>query len=100
VNALAQTAYPGTSAYIDRSLRLRMPARASHLPSHVERRALQELRSRGELSARNLLPTGQQSILKMMAKGWVENGGSAGTYRITPAGEAALRAQLPMRRSK
>jgi hypothetical protein len=77
-----------------------MPARASHLPSYIERRALQELRSRGELSARNLLPTGQQSILKIMAKGWIENGSSTGTYRITPAGEAALRAQLPMHRGK
>ena len=75
-----------------------MPARASHLPSHIERRALLELRSRGELSARDLEPTGQRSILKMMEKGWVE--GSGGTYRITPAGEAALRAQLPMHRSR
>jgi hypothetical protein len=79
-----------------------MPARAGHLPAYIERRALQELRSRGELSAKNLLPTGQQSILKMIAKGGVENGGSTGTYRITPAGEAALRlrAQLPVHRRK
>ena len=77
-----------------------MPARASHLPSHIERRALLELRSRGELSARDLQPTGRRPILKMMAKGWVEGGGSTGTYRITSAGEAALRAQLPMDRSR
>ena len=77
-----------------------MPARASHLPSHIERRALQELRSRGELSARNLEPTGHQSILKMIGKGWLERGASTGTYRITPAGEAALRAQLPIHRNK
>jgi hypothetical protein len=77
-----------------------MPARPSHLPSHIERRALLELRSRGELSARELEPTGRPSILKMMAKGWVEDCGSAETYRITPAGEAALRAPLPMHRSR
>jgi hypothetical protein len=79
-----------------------MPTRASHLPSYIERRALQELRSRGELSARNLLPTGQgqQTIIKMMAKGWIESGGSTVTYRLTPTGEVALRAQLPMHRSK
>jgi hypothetical protein len=77
-----------------------MPARASHLPSHIERRALLELRSRGELSARDLEPTGKRSILKMMEKGWVEGGGATRTYRITPAGEAALRAQLPMHRSR
>jgi hypothetical protein len=76
-----------------------MPARASHLPSYIERRALQELRLWGELSARNLLPTGQQSVLKMLAKGWIERG-STGTYRITPAGDAALRAQLPIDRSR
>jgi hypothetical protein len=57
-----------------------MPARASHLPSYIERRALPELRSRGELSARNLLLTEQQAIIKMMVKGWIESGGSTVTY--------------------
>lgn len=76
-----------------------MPARASHLPSHIERRALQELRSRGELSARNLLPTGQHTIQKMVAKGWLESGVAPSTYRITAAGEAALRARLPTQRN-
>jgi hypothetical protein len=77
-----------------------MPARASHLPSHIERRALLELRSRGELSARDLEPTGRRPILKMMAKGWVEGGVKPSTYRITAAGHEALRAPLPMHRSR
>jgi len=77
-----------------------MPTRASHLPTHLERSALQKLAARGELSARSLEPTGKRTILKMMAKGWVERGGVRGTYRITSAGNGALRAQLPMGRSK
>ena len=57
---------------------------------------MQKLAAHGELSTRSLEPTGQRTILKMAAKGWVERGGLGGTYRITSAGDRALRAQLPM----
>jgi hypothetical protein len=74
-----------------------MPARAKHLPNHFERTILQKLRTRDELSARNLEPTGHGIILKLMAKGWIERGTSSGHYRITPAGDAALRTPLPIK---
>jgi hypothetical protein len=77
-----------------------MPTRASHLPSHIERRALQELRAKGELSARKLEPTGLKTLQKMIAKGWLERGDTVGMYRITVAGETALRPQLPIERSR
>ncbi|WP_146690620.1 hypothetical protein [Bradyrhizobium canariense] len=57
---------------------------------------MQKLRTGGELSGKNLEPTSHRMILKMTAKGWVERGSASGRYRITPAGEAALRAQLPV----
>ena len=54
-----------------------------------------KLRARTELTARELEPTGQQTIQKMMAKGWLEHGVKPSTYRITAAGDEALRAPLP-----
>ena len=77
-----------------------MPARPSHLPSHTERTALLKLRAYTELTAREREPTGQQTIQKMVAKGWLERGVKPGTYRITAAGDEALRAPLPMHRSR
>jgi hypothetical protein len=71
-----------------------MPPRPSHLPSHRERTALQLLRGNGELPLKALHPTGLTTVAKMVSKAWVELVGS-GTYRITPAGEAALKTQLP-----
>jgi hypothetical protein len=76
-----------------------MPAREKHLPTHLERTALQALRAGSELSARELEPTTRRTILKLMAKGWIERGSSSRLYRITPVGEDALRIQLPLRGS-
>jgi hypothetical protein len=80
---------------IDRLWTALMPPRASHFPSHIERIALHKLQKRGELSATELYPTGRPTILKLIAKCWIEPGNASGAYRITPAGEVALRAKLP-----
>ena len=73
-----------------------MPARADHLPNHLERIALQKLRTGRELSLRDLGPTSRTTILKLTNKGWIERGAAIGTYRITSLGEEAVRAQLPL----
>jgi len=72
-----------------------MPPRASHLPSNAERDALQKLRHGSEFTLRELAPTGHRTVLTMTAKGWIERGSKSGTYRITPHGDAALRAKIP-----
>lgn len=72
-----------------------MPPRAPHLPSNVERNALQRLRLCAELTLRELAPTGHRTILTMMSKGWIERGSESGTYRITVAGETAMRLKIP-----
>jgi hypothetical protein len=67
-----------------------MPARSSHLPTHLERFALQKLRA-GELPSVKLRPTTSRIIAKLVAK----VGSSGVADRIAPAGEAAMRAKLP-----
>jgi DNA-binding PadR family transcriptional regulator len=75
-----------------------MHTRPSHVPTHNERVALAKLRTYGELTARQLESTGHQALRKMIVRGWLERGEAVGTYRITGAGDAALRAQLPIDR--
>jgi len=72
-----------------------MPRRASHLPTSSERDALQKLRSGREMTLRALEPTGQRTVLNMAAKGWIERGNASGTFRITAAGDTALRVKIP-----
>ena len=69
-----------------------MPLRAGHLPNHVERSCLQKLRAHAELRA-DRLPAGKQALARLIEKGWIESSGFA--YRITPAGEAAMKAKIP-----
>jgi hypothetical protein len=69
-----------------------MPPRADHIPVHRERRILQLLRDRGELTETQLHP-GPVTVQKMVAKGWVEAVGP-GTYRITSAGISAMKAKI------
>jgi hypothetical protein len=73
-----------------------MPARPDHLPSHRERNAMQKMSIHGALPLVKLYPTGKVTLERMLAKGWIAVGGSPQTYRITPAGEAALKAQIPI----
>jgi len=68
--------------------------RASHLPNYKERIALQKL-ARGELPIAKLHPTGRLTLSKMVAKGCVEQGEGRESYRITPAGHSALKANIP-----
>lgn len=72
-----------------------MPARADHLPDNRERNALQKMSIHGALPLVKLYPTGKPTLKRMLAKGWIELGGSPESYRITPAGEAALKAKVP-----
>ena len=71
-----------------------MTPRDAHLPNHRERTAMLLLRAHGELPLLKLHPTGLSTITRMVEKGWVERVGS-NVYSITPAGEAALKAELP-----
>ena len=72
-----------------------MPIRSSHLPTHLERIVLQKLLA-GESPSAKLSPTTRSRLIeKLVAKGWIEHGSAARIYRITPAGEAAMRAKLP-----
>ena len=76
-----------------------MTPRDAHLPNHRERTAMLLLRTHGELPLLKLYPTGLSTITRMVEKAWVERVGS-NLYRITPAGEAALKAELPAHRQK
>jgi len=75
-----------------------VPSRPSHLPHYAERAALQKLRATPGLPAPHLMPAGPKTIAKMAAKGWIELQGGA-RYCITPAGEAALKAVIPIPRA-
>ena len=77
-----------------------MPARAPHLPHYIERTALQKLCTSAELPATHLLPAGQKTLANMVQKGWIESTpGTMARYRITPQGETALKAEIPMPRT-
>lgn len=69
-----------------------MAARASHLPTHRERTLMQQMRALGELPVHE---AASPTIAKLVAKGWIERAGLK-AFRVTPAGEAAQRVQLPM----
>jgi len=73
-----------------------MSPRASHLPNIYERTVLQMLRGPSELATAKLPSTSSHTIKKLLAKGWIEHGSSHRVCRITPTGEAALQAELPM----
>jgi hypothetical protein len=80
-----------------------MPARPSHIPHNVERSALQKLRATQGLPLAQLHPAGLQTVVKMVAKGWIERKPDtcgATRYFITLAGEAALEAKIPGYKAK
>ena len=72
-----------------------MPPRPSHLPHTIERAALQKLLVR---SSADLHPAGKKTILRMIEKGWIKGPLAGGQFEITVSGEAALKAQLPIKR--
>lgn len=73
-----------------------MPVRAGHIPHNIERSALQKLIAAGPLPSSKLYPAGEQTLSKMVQKGLVKLDGSS--YAITLAGEAALKAKIPLKR--
>ena len=78
-----------------------MPPRLSHLPHNLERTALQKLSATWGLLLAQLHPAGKQTVAGMEAKGWIEKQSDVGgrtRYCITPAGEAALKAKIPVDR--
>jgi hypothetical protein len=77
-----------------------MPARPPHIPHAIERSALQKLMGSQGLSKDRLHPAGKHTLAKMLAKGWIERRSELGgvRYLITPDGEAALKAPIPMPR--
>jgi hypothetical protein len=77
-----------------------MPKRPSHIPTHVERSALQLLISPEWDFERNLRPAGSTTIAGMIEKGWIEHltSSAARKFRITQEGQAALKAPIPTKR--
>jgi predicted transcriptional regulator len=75
-----------------------MPARPSHIPHATERTALQKMSLTRGLPPENMYPAGKQIIAGMLAKGWIEKQPDGRTYCITPVGDAALKAIIPVKR--
>jgi hypothetical protein len=76
-----------------------MPSRPSHLPHNLERTALQKMSAEKGLPSSKLHPAGKSTIAGMLAKGWIVKQMAAGDgvkYLITPAGETALKAKIPL----
>jgi hypothetical protein len=76
-----------------------MPSRPSHLPHNLERSALQKMSADQGLPSSKLHPAGKNTIAGMVAKGWITKqivAGGGAKYLITPAGEAALKAKIPL----
>jgi hypothetical protein len=75
-----------------------MPARPSHIPHATERTVLQKMSLTRGLAAEKLHPAGTKLIATMLAKGWIERQADGRTYCITPAGNEALKAIIPVKR--
>jgi hypothetical protein len=75
-----------------------MSARPSHIPHATERTALQKMSPTRGLSADMMHPAGRGTIAGMLAKGWIDRQMDGRTYCITPAGDAALKAVIPVKR--
>jgi hypothetical protein len=79
-----------------------MALRDPEIPNHRERSALQLVNSRNWVIRNDLYPAGKATIANLVRKCWIEkqmvNGGAR--YRITPAGEAALKVKIPDRPSR
>jgi hypothetical protein len=78
-----------------------MPPRPSYIPHNAERTALQKMSPIRGLTVEGLLPAGPRTIAGMVAKGWIEGQldlRARVRYRITLAGEAALRTPIPIKR--
>jgi hypothetical protein len=73
--------------------------RPPHIPHNVERTALQNMKGSEWLPGVALYPAKTNTIATMLAKGWIEmQPGPRPMYRITAAGEAALKVTIPSQR--
>ena len=75
-----------------------MPPRPSCIPHNAERTALQKMSPTRGLTVERLLPAGPRTIAGMVAKGWIAKQPDGRTFCITPAGDEALRALIPVKR--
>jgi hypothetical protein len=75
-----------------------MPPRPKHIPHNAERTVLQKMSHTRGLTFEKLQPVGRQTVAGMVAKGWIEKQLGGHTYCITPAGDAALKAVIPVKR--
>jgi len=73
-----------------------MPPRAPHIPHSIERSALQKLIALGPLARLSLHPAGEQTLNKMVQKGWITLDGK--NYKISEAGKVAFRTKIPEER--
>jgi hypothetical protein len=78
-----------------------MPPRPKDIPHNIERTALQKMTAGHWLPTADLYPASTVTIEGMLSKGWIDiqmaDNGQV-RYRITSAGEAALKAKIPMDR--
>jgi hypothetical protein len=75
-----------------------MPPRPRHIPHNTERTVLQKMSLTRGLTFEKLHPAGKQTVAGMVAKGWIEKQPDGRTYCITPAGDRALKAIIPVTR--
>jgi len=75
-----------------------MPPRPRHIPHNAERTVLQKMSPTRGLPIERLQPAGKRTVAGMVAKGWIEKQPDGRTYCITPAGDAALKAVIPVKR--
>jgi predicted transcriptional regulator len=77
-----------------------MPARPNHIPHATERTIFQKMSLTSGMAAEKLYPAGTKLIATMLARGWIEKQGDRRTYCITPAGNEALKAIIPVKRCR
>jgi len=76
-----------------------MAVRSSNIPHNRERSALQKMSTDQGLLLSELYPAGKSTIAAMLAKGWIKKQmavSRGARYLITSAGQAALRAKIPL----
>ena len=76
-----------------------MPLRPSHLPHNLERSALQKLNAEWALASSKVHPAGKKTIAGKLAKGCIKEqmvGDQGASYVISPEGDAALKAKIPV----
>jgi hypothetical protein len=71
-----------------------MALRDDRIPNNTERSALQKLIGAGPMPWFKLHPAGKRTLSGMLQKGWITMEGQ--NYGVTPAGESAFRAKIPI----